>query len=97
LNSSYIYSETMDKKKIFDYKKNRPWAEDLQIISQLGLTMVGCIAFCFFVGLYLGEWIGLKGFFVTIFTILGVIGGGVVVYRQIMETFEDKDHQNGRD
>jgi len=85
----------MNRKKIFDFKKNRPWAEDLQIISQLGLTMVGCIAFCFFVGLYLGEWVGLKGLFVTIFTILGVIGGGIVVYRQIMETLDGKDHRNG--
>lgn len=85
----------MRKKKLFDYKQNKPWAEDLQIVMQLGLTMAGCIAFCFFVGLYLGKWLGFKGLFVTIFTILGVIGGGMVVYRQIMETFEDKDHRNG--
>lgn len=57
---------------------------------QLGLTMVGCIGFCFFVGLQLDKWIGTRGIFVTIFTILGIIGGGNVAYRQIMEIIEDK-------
>ncbi len=83
----------MRNKKFFDYKQSKPWAENLQIVMQLGLTMVGCIAFCFFVGLYLGKWLGFKGLFVTIFIILGVIGGGVVVYRQIMEIFEDENKQ----
>jgi F0F1-type ATP synthase assembly protein I len=59
---------------------------------QIGLTMAGCIVFCFFVGLYLDKWLGIKGIFVTIFTILGVVGGGVTVYRQIMEVIEDKDN-----
>jgi F0F1-type ATP synthase assembly protein I len=52
---------------------------------QIGLTMAGCIVFCFFVGLYLDRWMGTKGIFVSVFTILGVIGGGNVCYRQIME------------
>ena len=85
----------MNKKKFFNYKKNQPWAENMQIVTQLGLTMVGCIAFCFFIGLYLDRWLGIKGVFITIFIILGVIGGGVVVYRQIMEIFEDEDSHNG--
>ena len=81
---------------VFNYKKNRAWAENLSIVMQIGLTMAGCIVFCFFVGLYLDKWLGTKGIFVTIFTILGVVGGGVTVYRQIMEVFEDKgnDHEN---
>ena len=80
----------------FNYKKNRPWAENLTIVMQIGLTMAGCIVFCFFVGLYLDKWLGTRGLFVTIFTILGVIGGGVTVYRQIMEVIEDKsdDREN---
>ena len=76
----------------FNYKKNRAWTENLTIVMQLGLTMAGCIVFCFFVGLYLDRWPGTKGICVTIFTILGVIGGGVTVYRQIMEVFEDKSN-----
>ncbi len=73
------------KKKFFDYKKNRDWAENLQIVMQIGLTMAGCIVFCFFVGRLIDTWLGTKGIFTAIFTVLGVIGGGVVVYRQIME------------
>jgi F0F1-type ATP synthase assembly protein I len=82
------------KKKLFDYKRNRAWVENLYIITQLGLTMIGCIAFCFFIGLYLDRWLAIKGVFITIFTILGVIGGGVVVYRQIMEITEVKKEDN---
>ena len=78
---------------VFNYKKNRVWAENLSIVMQIGLTMAGCIVFCFFVGLYLDKWIGTRGIFVTIFTILGVIGGAVTVYRQILEVIEDKPDQ----
>lgn len=78
---------------LFNYKKNRPWAENLTIVMQIGLTMAGCIVFCFFVGLYLDKWVGTRGIFVAIFTILGVIGGGVTVYRQIMEVIEDGSNQ----
>ncbi|MGW8303780.1 MAG: AtpZ/AtpI family protein [Desulfobacterales bacterium] len=85
-----------------DYKKNRPWAENLTIVMQIGLTMVGCIAFCFFIGLKLDHWLGTKGVFITVFTILGVVGGANVVYRQVMEIIRDKekdqkDRQNGID
>jgi len=79
----------------FNYKKNRAWAENLTIVMQIGLTMAGCIVFCFFVGLYLDKWIGTRGIFVTILTIFGVIGGGVTVYRQIMEVIETKDNSRG--
>ena len=78
---------------LFNYKKNKPWAENLTIVMQIGLTMAGCIVFCFFVGLYLDKWLGTRGIFVTIFTILGVIGGGVTVYRQIMEVIEDSTNE----
>ena len=80
----------------FDYKKNRAWAENLTIVMQLGLTMAGCIVFCFFVGLYLDKWLGTKGIFVTIFTILGVIGGANVAYRQVMDTLKHQDNERRR-
>jgi F0F1-type ATP synthase assembly protein I len=76
-------------KNLFDFKKNRAWAENLSVVMQLGLTMAGCIIFCFFVGYYLDKWLGTRGIFVSIFTILGVIGGAVTVYRQIMEMLEE--------
>jgi len=69
----------------FNYKKNRVWAENLSIVMQIGLTMAGCIVFCFFVGLYIDKWIGTKGIFVTVFTVLGVVGGAITVYRQILK------------
>jgi len=75
----------------FDFKKNRAWAENLAIVMLIGLTMAGCIVFCFFIGLYLDKWIGTRGIFVAIFTVLGVIGGGVTVYRQIVKVFQDKE------
>jgi F0F1-type ATP synthase assembly protein I len=78
------------KKKFFDYKKNRDWAENLQIVMQIGLTMAGCIVFCFFIGRLIDNRLGTKGIFTSIFTVLGVVGGGVVVYRQIMEITETK-------
>lgn len=82
----------------FDYKKNRSWAENLSIVMQLGLTMAGCIGFCFFIGLYLDRWLHIKGVFVTIGTLLGVIGGGNVAYRQILELFaDDRNRENGTD
>jgi len=78
---------------VFNYKKNSVWAENLSIVMQLGLTMAGCIGFCFFIGLKLDQWLATRGIFVAIFTILGVIGGGNVAYRQILEVFKDKDKQ----
>ena len=82
------------KRKIFDYKKDSAWVENLYIVTQLGLTMAGCIAFCFFVGLYLDRWLGTRGVFITIFILLGVIGGANVVYRQIMEVTRQKENNN---
>ena len=85
------------EKMFFNYKKNRVWAENLSIVMQLGLTMAGCIGFCFFIGLYLDKWLGTKGIFITIFTILGVIGGGITVYRQILEIIENGDKEKNPD
>lgn len=80
----------MNRQMVFDFKQNKSWAAHLQIVFQLGLTMIGCIAFCFFIGRYLDLWLGTKGLMVTVFTILGVIGGGVTAYRQIIETLNSE-------
>ena len=74
----------------FNYKKHRPWLENASILMQIGLTMAGCIVFCFFVGLYADRWIGTRGVFVTTFTVLGVAGGAVTVYRQIRGILEPR-------
>lgn len=78
---------------VFNYKKNRDWVENLTIVMQLGLTMAGCIVFCFFIGRLLDKWLGTGGIFISVFTILGVIGGGVTAYRQIMEITVEKNEK----
>ena len=75
---------------VWDYKKHRPWAENLSIVLQIGLTMAGCIVFCFFVGRYLDRLLGSNGVLTVLATLFGITGGGVVCYRQIMETFQDR-------
>jgi hypothetical protein len=60
---------------------------------QLGLTMAGCIGFCLAVGLYLDKWLGTRGVLTATFIILGIIGGGITVYRQIMEMMADEQEK----
>lgn len=64
---------------------------------QIGLTMAGCIIFCFFIGWLIDGWLGTRGVFITIFIILGVVGGGNVVYRQILELIGDSQKKTGGD
>lgn len=68
--------------------------ENLSIIMQIGLTMAGCIVFCFFIGRLIDRWLGTRGIFITIFIVLGVVGGANVVYRQIMEITTDTSSGN---
>ena len=83
---------------VLDYKRHRPWAENLSIVLQIGLTMAGCIIACFFAGRYLDRWFGSRGILTVLLTLFGIIGGGVVSYRQIMETFADpSDSDSGTD
>lgn len=77
-----------------DYRKHRPWAESLSIVLQIGLTMAGCILCCFFAGRYLDRWLGGNGVLTVVLTLFGIIGGGVVSYRQIMEILTDKSSKN---
>lgn len=77
----------------FDYKKNRAWTEHASIVTQLGLTMAGCIVFCFFIGWTIDKWMGIRGIFTTIFILIGVIGGANVSYRQIMEIMEEEEKE----
>lgn len=84
----------MAPRKFFNYRNNRQWAENLQIVVQFGLTMAGSIIFCLFVGLFLDGWLGTKGIFTALFILLGIVGGAVVVYRQIMEVFEPEKKED---
>ncbi|MFP4194886.1 MAG: AtpZ/AtpI family protein [Desulfosalsimonas sp.] len=87
----------MAARKIFNFKENRPWAQNLQIVMQIGLTMAGSIIFCMFLGHLIDGWLGTGGIFTIIFILFGIVGGAIVVYRQIMEVLEpesDKDKEN---
>ena len=66
--------------------------EQLVLVSQLGLTMVGCIGLGFAIGYYLDKWVGTRGIFLTIFILVGIGGGGYTVYRQIRE-LEDSESE----
>jgi F0F1-type ATP synthase assembly protein I len=73
-------------------KESRKIFEQLTLVSQLGLTMVGSIGLGFFVGYYLDKWLGTRGVFLALFVLLGIVGGGYTVYRQIRE-LEDSEKE----
>lgn len=68
-----------------DFKKKRDTIEYLALVTQVGLTMAGSIALCFMIGYFLDKWLGTRGIFLTVFIVLGIIGGAVTVYRQISQ------------
>jgi F0F1-type ATP synthase assembly protein I len=70
-------------------KKKRIWTANVAIVMQLGLTMVGCILFCFYIGRLLDRWLETRALLTVIMTLVGIIGGANVAYRQIMEVTED--------
>jgi hypothetical protein len=75
---------------IFNFDKNRKWIEDLALVSQVGLTLIGSVLFCFVLGYYLDKWLGLRYLFKIMFILLGIAGGGYTAFRQIKERLEDK-------
>ena len=66
-------------------KESRKIFEQLVLVSQLGLTMVGSIGLGFAIGYFLDKWLGTRGIFLILFILLGIVGGGYTVYRQIRE------------
>jgi ATP synthase protein I len=96
-NGTKTIDESTRKRCLLDYKKNRDWIENLTIVMQLGLTMAGCIVFCFFVGHGLDKWLGLRGVFAIIFILLGVAGGANVCYRQIIDVTDPKKKEDPDD
>ena len=71
--------------------------EQLVLVSQLGLTMVGCIGLGFAIGYFLDKWVGTRGIFLTIFILLGIAGGGYTVYRQIKELEAQETDESAQD
>ena len=66
-------------------KESRKIFEQLTLVSQLGLTMAGSIGLGFAIGYFLDKWLGTRGIFLILFILLGIVGGGYTVYRQIRE------------
>jgi len=64
---------------------------------QVGLTMAGSILFCLAIGFYLDKWLNTKPLFIILFILLGIVGGGVTVYRQIMEATKKDEKRDDRD
>ena len=73
-------------------KETRKIFEQLTLVSQLGLTMVGSIGLGFAISSQLDKWLGTKGIFLALFILLGIVGGGYTVYRQIRE-LEDSEEE----
>jgi ATP synthase protein I len=58
--------------------------------------MAGSILLCFAVGYVIDKWLGTKGLFITVFILLGIIGGGFTVYRQIGQVVDLKGREESR-
>lgn len=94
------FSLILIEKKSFDINRRKlissgkwagKWADELTLVSQLGLTMAGSILFCFAIGYHLDKWLHTKGLFITLFILLGIAGGGYTVYRAIMKTLQQDE------
>lgn len=55
--------------------------------------MVGSILLCFAIGYFLDKWLHTKVIFTVIFIILGIAGGAVTVYRQVMDVMEQHNKE----
>ena len=75
-------------------KESRKIFEQLTLVSQLGLTMVGSIGLGFAIGYFLDKWLGTRGIFLVLFILLGIGGGGYTVYRQIRELEESEKEKS---
>jgi len=78
---------------LFNFKKNQEWTRHLAFVTQVGLTMVGSILLCFAIGYFLDKWLHTKVIFTVIFIILGIAGGAVTVYRQVMDVMEQDNKE----
>jgi ATP synthase protein I len=85
------------KQTKFNIKEHKRWIDSTALPMQVGLTMAGSILLCFAIGYFLDKWLNIKGLFTVIFILLGIVGGGVTVYRQIMAATEENGKRNERD
>ncbi|MBU0514173.1 MAG: AtpZ/AtpI family protein [Proteobacteria bacterium] len=75
--------------------KGRPrYWEHLTLVSQVGFTMAGSVILFLLAGFFLDRLLGTGGLFTAMLTVLGVIGGGYTVYRQILKLEADTEDEN---
>ncbi|MCB2188166.1 MAG: AtpZ/AtpI family protein [Deltaproteobacteria bacterium] len=74
-------------------KPSREVWEQWALTMQVGLTFAGSMLFCFAIGYWLDRWLGTKGLLIVVGLLLGVAGGGYMVYRQIMEALPMDDRK----
>ncbi len=85
------------ERKIFNFKEHAKWVDSSTLVMQVGLTMAGSILFCLAIGYYLDKFLNTKPIFIIISILLGIVGGGVTVYRQIMMATEKDAKRDERD
>ena len=83
-------------RKTFNFKAHAKWIDSTALVMQVGLTMAGSILFCLVIGYYLDKWLSTKPIFIIMFILLGIVGGGVTVYRQIMDATEQDEKKDAR-
>lgn len=55
----------------------------LTLVYQIGFTIILSLLFFMFIGKKIDNWLGTPGVFVILGIIIGVLGSGYVVYREI--------------
>lgn len=78
-------------------KRDTRLIEDLAIVTQLGFIMAGSIGLCLWVGYALDGWLQAHGIILTLFILLGIIGGGWTAYRQIQDLYKTDTKKRKRD
>ena len=71
--------------------------DHLTLVMQVGLTVVGSVLFCLWLGYKIDQWLGIKGVFTIVFILLGIAGGGYTAYRQIADLGIDGQQDNDGD
>ena len=72
-------------------KEYKQVLEQMSLVTHLGLSMAGSIILGFAIGYWLDKWLHTRGLFLVIFIILGVMGGGWLVYKNIMALDDGSD------
>ena len=68
----------MDTKK--NKKKDNSVARAFVLVSQLGLSMAGCVVVGLFIGIYLDRWLGTSPWMMVVFLFIGAGAAVKLIY-----------------